>query len=36
MQRYKCNTKEKKTHLLGEHVYEEWWIVLSCQSVLWI
>jgi len=26
MQRYKCNTKEKKkTYLLGEHVDEEWW-----------
>jgi len=36
MQRYKCNTKEKKTYLLGEHVDEEWWKVLSCQSVLWI
>jgi len=35
MQRYKCNTKEKKeTYLLGEHVDEGWWIVLSCQSVL--
>jgi len=28
MQRYECNTK-RKTYLLGEHVDEEWWIVLS-------
>jgi len=24
--------RKKKTYLLGEHVDEEWWIVLSCQS----
>jgi len=28
--------ENSKTYLLGEHVDEEWWIVLSCQSVLWI
>jgi len=28
--------ENRKTHLLGEHVDEEWWIVPSCQSVLWI
>jgi len=28
--------RKEKTYLLGENVDKEWWIVLSCQSVLWI
>jgi len=28
--------RKEKTYVLGEHVDEEWWIVFSCQRVLWI